>query len=142
MTAEFIVAVHAIVFLNHKGCCVSSEEIAENICTNPARVRKVLARLKKAGLVGSKGGIEGGYYFTGKAAEVSLNDVFDAVGADIVNVKWRSGSQDIDCLIACGMAGIMDDVFRQLNDSCAETLSKITIAGIDNKLFGANGGKK
>ncbi|WP_320912645.1 Rrf2 family transcriptional regulator, partial [Eisenbergiella porci] len=51
MTSEFGMAVHALTFLNHKGEMVSSEVLAENICTNPARVRKVMAKLKRAGLV-------------------------------------------------------------------------------------------
>ena len=46
MTSEFGIAVHAMVFLHHKGDMVSSEVLAENICTNPARVRKVMAQLK------------------------------------------------------------------------------------------------
>ena len=49
MTSEFGMAVHALTFLNHKGEMVSSEVLAENICTNPARVRKVMAKLKRAG---------------------------------------------------------------------------------------------
>ena len=54
MTSEFGMAVHALTFLNHKGEIVSSEALAKNICTNPARVRKVMAKLKKAGLVDTK----------------------------------------------------------------------------------------
>ena len=45
MTSEFGIAVHAMVFLHHKGDMVSSEVLAEPICTNPARVRKVMAQL-------------------------------------------------------------------------------------------------
>ena len=63
MTSEFGMAVHALTFLNHKGEIVSSEALAKNICTNPARVRKVMAKLKKAGLVDTKEGLEGGYRF-------------------------------------------------------------------------------
>ena len=37
MTSDYCVAVHALVYLNHKAKVLSSEELAENICTNPAR---------------------------------------------------------------------------------------------------------
>lgn len=50
MTGEFAVGVHALVFLNHKKTVVSSEMVAENVCTNPARVRKILASLKRPAL--------------------------------------------------------------------------------------------
>ena len=43
MTSEFAIAVHALVFLNHKGETLSSDALADNVCTNPARVRKVMA---------------------------------------------------------------------------------------------------
>ena len=67
MTSEFGIAVHAMVFLHHKGDMVSSEVLAENICTNPARVRKVMAQLKRAGLVETHEGAVGGYRFAGSA---------------------------------------------------------------------------
>ena len=51
MNGLFCVAVHALIYLDKRGCLLSSEELAANICTNPARVRKVMAKLKKAGLV-------------------------------------------------------------------------------------------
>ena len=72
MTSEFGIAVHAMVFLHHKGDMVSSEVLAENICTNPARVRKVMAQLKRAGLVETHEGAVGGYRFEGSAATVTL----------------------------------------------------------------------
>lgn len=73
MTSEFGMAVHALTFLNHKGEIVSSEALAKNICTNPARVRKVMAKLKKAGLVDTKEGLEGGYLFSKDAQKVDLS---------------------------------------------------------------------
>ena len=54
MTSEFAIAVHALVYLHHKNAVLSSEELAENICTNSARVRKVMAKLKKKDLIGKK----------------------------------------------------------------------------------------
>ena len=49
--SSFNLAVHALVCLSHSGRSLSSEALAENICTNPTRVRRVQAVLKKAGIV-------------------------------------------------------------------------------------------
>ena len=49
MNSEFTIAVHALVFLNHKRESVSSDKLAANICTNPARVRKIMGKLRKRG---------------------------------------------------------------------------------------------
>lgn len=137
MTSEFCVAVHALVCLNHKGGLLSSEELAENICTNPARVRKVMARLKKAGLVSTKEGSEGGYLFTGDPEQVSLRTVSDALGTRFVGASWRSGAQDMDCLIASGMAQIMDHIYGELDSLCRQRLESMTIQSIDRQIFGA-----
>ena len=51
MDSSFNLAVHALVCLSHSGRSLSSEALSENICTNPTRVRRVLAGLKKAGMV-------------------------------------------------------------------------------------------
>ena len=45
---------------------------------NPARVRKVMAKLKKAGLVATKEGVDGGYHFIKAPAEVTLRRIDEA----------------------------------------------------------------
>jgi len=131
MTSEFAIAVHALVFLNHKGTTLSSDELAQNICTNPARIRKIMAKLKKAGLVQTKEGVEGGYAFIKKAETVTLEDVSNALDISFVKAGWKSGSTDMDCMIASGMAGIMDDIYAGLDRLCKQHLKTKTLKDID-----------
>ncbi len=135
MTSEFTIAVHALVFLNHKKESKSSEELAKNVCTHPARIRKVMARLKKAGLVKTKEGIDGGYSFDLDPGCVTLRDICNALEVKIVSATWRSGSMDLECLIASGMADVMDEIYGGLDHLCRERLSHITIEQIDRKIF-------
>ena len=79
MNSEFCIAVHGLVFLKLKKQCLSSEALAENICTNPARVRKVMAKLKKAGLVSTKEGSEGGYSLAKNAQQITLKQISAAL---------------------------------------------------------------
>ena len=46
LDGSFNLAVHALVCLSHRGFFLSSETLAENICTNPARVRRVMVGLE------------------------------------------------------------------------------------------------
>ncbi len=69
MDSSFNLAVHALVCLSHSGRSLSSEALAENICTNPTRVRRVLAVLKKAGMVETREGLDGGYPPDGRPGE-------------------------------------------------------------------------
>ena len=135
MTSEFCIAVHALVFLNHKATTLSSEELAENICTNPARVRKVMGRLKHAGLVETKEGIDGGYHFSLAPDSVTLRAVGEALDASFVSSAWRSGNKDMTCLIASGMASIMDGIYEDLNQLCLDHLDTITIDDLDHRIF-------
>ena len=75
MTAEFPLAVHALVYLYKSGKVTNSNELAENICTNPARVRKVMTLLKNAGLISSGRGKDSGYSLPGNDGDITLEPV-------------------------------------------------------------------
>lgn len=75
MNSSFSIAVHALVYLNHMERVLSSEELAQNVCTNPVLVRKVMSKLKKAGIVTTKGGKSGGYAFASDAETLTLETI-------------------------------------------------------------------
>lgn len=135
MTSDFAIAVHALVYLNHEAHTVSSDALARSVCTNPARVRKVMAKLKRAGLVGTKEGAEGGYYFELDSARVNLRMVDDALMEPFVCSSWRSGSHDLQCLVASGMADVLDEIYTRLNMRCRDELATITIRSIHDRIF-------
>ena len=135
MDSSFNLAVHALVCLSHSGRSLSSEALAENICTNPTRVRRVLAGLKMAGMGETREGLDGGYRLCTDPAALSLRQVAEAVNARFVDCAWRSGDSDRDCAICSGMAGVMDALYRQLNEQCAAYLSRLTVADIEKELF-------
>lgn len=135
LTSEFAIAVHAIVFLNHRQCSLSSEQIAENVCVHPVRIRKILSRLKKTGLLATKEGLHGGYHFELDPKDVNLSTVCHAVGEAPIEVKVSTGDVDMDCQVASGMAAIMDQVYEEMNGVCYERLAHITIDDIDKIIF-------
>lgn len=135
MTGEFTIAVHALVFLKHKNATLPSDVIAENVCTNPARIRKVMACLKKAGLVETREGIRGGYHIGENAAEANLAQICDALHEEAVKAAWKSGNAEMKCMIASGMADIMDGIYEELNAACREKLKGITIQSIEEQIF-------
>lgn len=138
MSGVFTIAVHALVYLNHRQETLSSEELSENICTNPARVRKVMAMLHRAGLVEVRPGKYGGYRFVLDPSGVTLLRICKAVETPPVPAGWRSGEIDAPCLVASGMAEVMEQVRDSLNAACYKRLSSMTVAGIDHILFGAS----
>lgn len=135
MTSEFSIAVHALTFLNHKERVASSEEVAKNVCTNAARIRRVMSKLKKADLVETKEGIDGGYFFHRKSSEVNLAMIAEALQVAFVSVLWNSGNEEMDCLIASDMGGILSNIYHELDRKCYEWVENITIEQINSKIF-------
>ncbi len=138
MTAEFLVAAHALAYLNRKKCCVSSEELASTICTNPARIRKIMLKLKNAGLIETQSGKTGGYILTKAPEDVTLGEVAAATDGEIVDANWRPGNPHEDCLVTSEMGQVMDTVLAGLNKACFSYLAGITVKDIDRKLLFVN----
>ena len=135
MTAEFSLAVHALVYLLHKECVVSSQELADNICTSPARVRKVMTKLHKAGLVDAFQGKGSGYQSRPGSAELSLDRVLDALDEEPITMNWRSGAIDRECLISSGMGNVMDGLYADMNEACRRRLANMTVGRINQTIF-------
>lgn len=134
MTAEFAVAVHALVYLLHRNECISSSVLAENICTNPARVRKVMGRLQKAGLVESVRGRSSGYRIAHDGAKITLAAVMTALDESPLIMNWRSGDMDNACMISSNMGPVMNDLYEQMDKKCMEVLNEKTIGSICRKI--------
>lgn len=135
MNSDFIVGLHALVFLYHKGITQRSDELAENICTNPGRVRRVMAQLKKAGLVETREGRFAGGYSYGKTRCITLGEISRALDTRFADAGWRSGDPGKDCRVACGMSGYVDGLYDEMNRRCNEYLDTITVADVEQQLF-------
>lgn len=136
MNAEFSVAVHAMVYLAaHCQASVNSSELASNICTNPARVRKVMSKLCKASLVVSTKGQGSGYASIAEARRTDLAVIAKAIDEVPVEDIWQSGDLDRDCLVCSGMGSVMDDICHGMNLVAFDYLKKVTIGSICDRLL-------
>ncbi|MFV0551510.1 MAG: RrF2 family transcriptional regulator [Anaerorhabdus sp.] len=134
MNSDLVVGIHAMVFLHHKKGTISSESLADNICTNPARVRRVMAKLKKAGIIETREGrTDGGYYC--KENRVTLGDIGKALEVNFSDFSWHSGDSEKSCLISSGMAGYMDNLRNEINKKCMDYLESIMIEDVEKKLI-------
>ena len=114
---------------------LSSASIAESVHTNPGFVRQLMIKLKKAGLVETKEGIDGGYHCIEETDQISLHTIAEALDFTFVSSGWKSGSTEMKCLIASGMGGLMEKVYEDLNNQCMERLKKIAIKDLDKEIF-------
>lgn len=86
-------------------------------------------------MVETREGLDGGYRLTANPASLTLRQVAEAVNTRFVDCAWHSGDIDRDCAICSGMAGVMDALYRSMNEECAAYLSHITITDIETQLF-------
>ena len=78
-STRFSVAIHILVSLALRGEALNSAELAWSIDTNPSMVRRILASLKRAGLVTSRSGPDGGAEIARDPKRITLLEVLHAV---------------------------------------------------------------
>lgn len=74
-------AVRAILYLVNCGAesTISIRQLSEETCLSPEFLEQIFFRLRKAGIISSTRGPGGGFSFTKKPSEVSVDDVFVAI---------------------------------------------------------------
>ncbi|MBF2469564.1 Rrf2 family transcriptional regulator [Listeria welshimeri] len=79
ISTRFSVAVHILTLIDmNKERSITSDTIAASVNTNPVVIRRIMSKLKKAGLIQSSPGISGTYLLK-NATEITLYDIYQAV---------------------------------------------------------------
>ena len=131
MNSEFIVAVHSLVYLaSTPERMATSELIACNVATHPARVRKVLSCLRKSGFVATKEGSGGGYLLDCDPEQVTLADIYRNMCPGALKPSWSSGDPEGPCVVSSNMRHVMDRIFADAERHLESYLEKLTIAQV------------
>ncbi|WP_170755322.1 RrF2 family transcriptional regulator [Ruegeria lacuscaerulensis] len=101
----------------------TSSDIADHAGTNPVVVRRVLGRLREAGLLTSEKGHAGGWRLARKPQEISLADVYLALDERLV------ASDEISEAPACSVehalqkrvSGVLEEIEQSLVQKLSET---------------------
>jgi Rrf2 family protein len=130
--SQFSIAVHIMTILAfHRSEEICSGDIAISVNTNASFVRRVLARLSKAGLVNASKGKGGHCSLAKPSKKISLFDIYKAVEApkafSIHNYPTQKGC-DISCSIKPTLERILDKTQRSLEASLKkESLAKVIL---------------
>lgn len=135
MNSEFVIAVHSLVLLAYRPeGMATSEEIAENVCTNPVRVRKVMSCLRKHGFVDTREGPGGGYKLCRQPEDITLADIYRSLAAGSLAPSWCSGDPEKNCVVSSNMAEVMTSVFCDADRQLETYFGQITIGGMLSKV--------
>ena len=111
-----------------KGESRTSAHIAAHAGTNPVVVRRVLGRLREAGLLISEKGHAAGWKLAKSPTEISLADVYLALDEKLIATD--SDDEAAHCSLENALrnqvSAVMDDIERTL----IERLSRTTIAEV------------
>ncbi|MBB5352763.1 Rrf2 family protein [Haloferula luteola] len=124
---QFSIAVHALVGLRYR--CeleTTSEMIASSVNTSPSFVRRVLAKLSKAGLIETTKGKHGHSRLARDASLISLWDVYQAVDAPKAFAIHQYEVSE-PCQVSCQIKQTLEMVLGESQTALAGCLEKISI---------------
>jgi Rrf2 family protein len=111
----------------------SSGELAKSVNTNPVVVRRILLRLKEAGLVDARTGKAGGACLAKPVASISLLDVYRAVEEGGV-FAFNPNEANRHCPLSCSMKKVLGPVFEGAEKALEGHLAKLTLNDLMKKL--------
>src|SRR5690242_4193406 len=76
---QFAFALHIMTALAYFGRIIDSRTLARSVNTNPVVVRRVLLALRRARLIRTHAGKNGGAELNKSPASISLHDIYEAV---------------------------------------------------------------
>jgi Rrf2 family protein len=120
---------HVLLHLEQIGEPVTSEQIGRMLNTNPSLVRRTMAGLRKAGFVGATKGHGGGWVLEKPLGEITLADVYAALGAPQLFAVGPSGDTP-DCLLERAANAATSGALEAARETFQAELKKVTVADI------------
>jgi Rrf2 family protein len=127
---QFSIAVHVMAGLAY-GCDqdVTSSHLASSVNTSPSFVRRVLAKLSKAGLVEAATGKAGACWLAKDAKRISLLDIYKAVGAPEA-IAIHSYKEQKGCPVSCQIKTALEHALGKTQKAMETSLREISLAEI------------
>ncbi len=127
---QFSIAVHLMIALGFGGGRqATSSELAGSINTSPSFVRRILAKLSKAGLVSTTTGKSGSCVLAKRAEDVSLLEIYKAVDAPQTFAIHDYPVQG-SCRVSCNIESVMNKVLDKAQNSFEGNLGDTSLAEV------------
>ena len=128
MDTKFSVAVHVLILVSESPQPMTSDQMAESVGTNASYIRKILALLKKAGIVDGHRGVSG-YSLLVAPDQLTLLRIYRAVTEEeqthILDI--HQNPSDL-CIVGRHIRPVLSELFAQVEDSFARSLAGKTLA--------------
>jgi Rrf2 family protein len=108
---------------------MTSETIARMLGTNPVVVRRTMAGLRDQGYVRSEKGHGGGWRLSRDLAEISLMDVYRALGDPPIFALGLADDHP-DCLVEQSVNAALEDSLQTARQLLFDRLARISLADL------------
>ena len=108
---------------------VTSSHLASSVNTSPSFVRRVLAKLSKAGLVKTATGKAGACWLAKDAKKISLLDIYKAVDAPEA-IAIHSYKEQKGCPVSCQIKTALEHALGKTQKAMEASLRQISLAEI------------
>ena len=138
MDMKFSVAVHVLILISESPTPINSDQMETSVGTNASYVRKILALLKKAGIVDGHRGISG-YTLMITPEQLTLLQIYQAVMEEpkphLLDIHQNPSDR---CIVGRHIRPVLSGMFSGVEDAFANALGEKTladcIAGIQNRM--------
>lgn len=128
ISSRFTVAVHilSLVTLDRNVVC-TSEWIAESVNTNPVVIRRVMGKLKKAGIIDIRRGL-GGATLQKPLHDITLLDVYRAVEVvDEGELFQMHENPNPNCPVGANIQAVLELILFRAQDAMEAVLKEVTM---------------
>src|SRR6266702_4474784 len=129
--SRMTVAVHALAWMalaQRQGRAVlTSGQVAASVNTNPVIIRRCLGDLRRAGLVHVRHGAGAGWGLARAAEEITLLDVYDAIGQEPLFGMHRT-EPNLECPVGRGIRPALGRVYGEIGQAVRQELSHTSVA--------------
>ena len=117
---------HALLHMAAQGRPMTSEALAECMCTNPVVVRRIMAGLREAGFVRSEKGHCGGWSIACDLDAVTLRDIHVALGEPAV-FAIGNRHETPQCLVEQSVNAVLDGAFAEAEDLLMQCFGAVSL---------------
>jgi Rrf2 family protein len=134
INTQFPIAVHIMAALGHRrGADTTSAMLALSVNTSPSFVRRVLAKLSRAGLVETATGKAGACWLAREAKDISLLDIYQAVDAPKA-FSIHGYDEQKACAVSCNIKVALEKALSKTQKAMEKSLDEITLSQIVNQV--------
>ena len=120
---------HVLLHMAERRAPQTSEALAETMRTNPVVVRRVLAGLRERGYVQSSKGHGGGWTIARDLADVSLRDIYEAIGSPpLFAIGHRNEAPG--CAVELAVNAVLGASLREAEERLLASFDAVTLADL------------